>query len=465
MLGGHYVVIRTVRSLAATKRSWALDAKTDLCQDWGPVILTGQDEDRPLLAPDTLTEFDPLDEAVWDYPYPLYRDLRDRAPVSYNERRDFFAITRHEDVRAVLLDWEHFSSDARTYVSLWGPTSPAPGSLRESQLAMGRETASSTSLITLDPPGNRRLRDIATPGFGRAAMSTLEPRIRVVCEELVDRLVEHNRTGEADLVRDLGVPLPLTVTSAILGVPRADWEHVSHLISGAVELIGGGIGTGTRSPSPEALIQLHGYVGELADAKAGSDAGDLTAEHMRAVATGELTRDECVSQIMLMTMAGVATTTHLIGNFFKAMFEFPDALEALRADPAGIEAAVLEALRWESPVQAVFRIVRSDCELRGVSIPKASYVLAFIGSGNRDERRYVDPDVFLPARNPRDHLAFAPGVHNCLGGPLARLEARIAVEAILRRARRLELREPIVMVPNMALRGPRSVAVAFEAAE
>jgi cytochrome P450 len=237
---------------------------------------------------------------------------------------------------------------------------------------------------------------------------------------------------------------------------------VSALISGAVELIGGGIVSDERELDLQSLAKLYAYVGELADAKAGSEAGDLTAHHMRAVGAGELTREECVSQIMLMTMAGVATTTHLIGNFFKAMFEFPAELEAVRTDPGLIDSAVLEALRSESPVQAVFRIVRTDAELGGVTIPKASYVLAFIGSGNRDERHYADPDVFIANRDPRDHLAFAPGVHNCLGGPLARLETRIAVETILRRTKRLELREPIVMVPNMALRGPRSVNVAFE---
>src|SRR5262249_45228215 len=156
-----------------------------------PVVLTVHHHRGRRMPLSTELVFDPLDLTVWDDPYPLYRQMRDER-LYYNPERDFWAISRYADVKAALLDPVHFSSDARTYVELWGSVPARPGTLREAHLAMGRETSNATSLITIDPPENRRLRDIAAPGFGRPAMKMLESAIREVCEGLTDHLIERN---------------------------------------------------------------------------------------------------------------------------------------------------------------------------------------------------------------------------------------------------------------------------------
>jgi cytochrome P450 len=403
--------------------------------------------------------FDPMDPSIWQDPYPHYRLVRDSAPVYFVETRDFWLVSRYDDIRTALRDCAQFSSDVGVFQTVFAAAPPKPGSLREAQLGMGRESSPRSSMIMMDPPDHRRLRNELAPSFRQPALAELEQTIVQLCAELVDRVLEAGASGDADIMRDLAIPLPLNVASALLGIPASDHEYISDLTRQFVALIGGSIDPEGPKPSPEVMPALAGYVEELLRHKISHPSPDLTSRLADGSTRGRLSHAEALAQVLLILVAGFETTTNLIGNFFKCCFEFPDELQLLRDDQSLIPCAVEEALRFESPLQCIFRTVPEDVLLNGVCIPGGSYVELYLASGNRDERHFPNPDVFSVRRNPRDHLGFAPGIHNCLGAPIARLEARVAISALLTATKVLEQDGPIEMMKNMTIRGAKSIPV------
>ena len=406
--------------------------------------------------------FDPLDPSIWADPYPHYRLLRDEAPVYFVEARDFWIVSRYEDIRTALRDVSRFSSDIGVFQSCFGNVPPKVGSLREAQLGMGRESSSRSSMIMMDPPDHGRLRNVLAPSFRQRALALLEPTITKLAGALVDDLLAAGASGDADIMRDLAVPLPLNVASTLLGIPSCDHPYISGLTREFVQLIGGSIDPEAAKPSPEVMFSLASYVDELLKEKALNPGADLSTLLAAGAAAGELSAEEALSQVLLILVAGFETTTNLLGNFFTCGFEFPDELALVRREPQLIPSAIEEALRFEAPLQCIFRTVPEDVVLNGVTIPGGSYVELYLASGNRDERHFSNPDTFSVHRNPRDHLAFAPGIHNCLGAPVARLEARIAITMLLERTRSIEPIGPVEMIKNMTIRGPKSLPVAIE---
>jgi len=413
-------------------------------------------------------EFDPL--AAHANPYPIYRRLRDEAPVHHNEARRVFSVTRFDDVMHVLKTPEIFSSRAMFTMVMAGGNERLPlfhrevlrfmwGMVWKARLnPLGFWT--SRNLIAEDGGRHSSMRAVVNRGFTPRQIAAWEPRVREVVEQCVAPL----RRGEPfDVVADLAVPVPVTIIAELLGVPVERHLDFKRWSDNAIAM--------TTAPDREKLLDDPNSMGpvlefiiamkELARARRAQPRDDLISTILTGQ-DGEAALDirEVIQFVLLLLVAGNETTTNLIGNLTNALLEHPAELHKVAADPGRIPDLVEEGLRYDSPVQVVFRTATRDTELRGVRIAKGSYVGVFLGSANRDERVFPDPDRLDIDRERYPFPAFGFGVHFCLGASLARLETRIAFEALVPELVRLERSEPtIARVESFLVRGPKRLAV------
>ncbi len=397
-------------------------------------------------------DYNPFSPEVRQDPFPYYRELRRSKPVSYVEPIGMYAIARYADVRFVFQHPELFSSSV-----MGGAMQPESGGPR-SQLMGG---SIGGSLIGSDPPEHTKLRKIVNRGFTPSRIRALEPRIREINDDLIARF---ENQPDFDLVADLAIPLPVTVIAEILGIEperRQDFKRWSDAV-----IVGG---TGTPTPEARAalgplLLEAAQYLQKVIAERRRSPRGDLISALVRAEAEeGTLTAQQVISFTMLLLIAGNETTTNLLGNAMLALHQHPRELERVRATPSLIPRMIEEALRFDSPVQFVFRRATRDVELSGSKIPEGSGVMQMIGSANRDEERFPEPDRFDITRDASGHLGFGFATHFCLGSPLARLEARIALEGLLKRLPRLELLDPdCERVDSILVRGPKRLRFSID---
>ncbi len=387
--------------------------------------------------------YDPFDLDVRRDPYPYYRRLRDEAPAYYVGEHDFWVLSRREDVFRAVHDYETYSS--------------AEG------IAIER-TPGVKIMIGSDPPYHTRVRRLVQREFTPRAVAGWEPRIDKLCDELFEELLERNAGGDADLTRDLATPLPVMVIAEILGVPVSEREQFKQWSEEVVYLIGGAIDPALQSASVSAALSLGAYFSAIVDERKKDPSGDDLVSLFVRAGEGEdgLTHEEIVTHCILFLIGGNETTTNLIGNTVRALVANRDAEQRLQADPTLVGGAIEEVLRWDAPVQGLFRTTRAPVDIDGTVVPEGSRVQLLYGSANRDERHYPEPDRFDIARGSTDHLAFGGGVHLCIGAPLARLEARHAVSRIVTRLRNLELRDEPQLNFNILVRGPRTLPVSFD---
>jgi len=414
-------------------------------------------------------EFDPL--AFHADPYPIYKRLRDEAPVHYNEARRIWSVTRHGDVMRILENPEVFSSRAMfTMIMAGGSEDPPPLTLpilrfMWSQIWKVRVNPftfwQARNLIAEDGERHASMRAIVNRGFTPRRIAAWEPRIREVVEECVAPL----RRGEPfDVVGGLANPLPVTVIAEMLGVPahmHADFKRLSDQLMDAM--------TGPESFGPERFAWRHlaPMIEFMAAMRAivrrrRADPRDDLVSAIVAAQEGDtaLTDREVIQFVVLLLVAGNETTSRLIGSLAHALLEHPDVLRAVAADPSRVADLVEEGLRYDSPVQVVFRNATRDTELGGVRIPKGAHVAVFLGSANRDERVFGDPDHLDIDRDRASFPGFGFGKHFCLGASLARLETRIALEALLPELPKLERAESTSpRVESFFVRGLRRLAV------
>jgi cytochrome P450 len=360
-------------------------------------------------------------------PTPALGEIRDTAgvhTVTNTLGMRVYLVTRHDDVKQVLSDYERFSN-ARP------PGFVLPGAPPVSE--QEQATARAGNLLGLDPPEHQRLRRMLTPEFTIRRMKRLEPRI----VEIVDRQLDAmEKAGPpVDLVEYFALPIPSLVICELLGVPYEDREDFQRRSARQIDL---------SIPIPDRLeLQRQGraYMGSLvarARRRPGDDIiGMLVREH-----GSELTDDELIGVAGLLLLAGHETTSNMLGLGTLALLRHPDQLAAVREDPDAVGPAVEELLRWLSIVHAAIpRITTTDVEVAGVRIPAGELVFASLPSGNRDPDFIDEPEVLDIRRGALGHLAFGHGVHHCLGAPLARMEMRIAFPALLRRFPTLSLAE------------------------
>ena len=425
----------------------------------------------------TTMHFDPFSEEHRADPYPRYAELRRRAPVHRVEKTGAYAVSRYVDVAFVLRHPELFSSSAMQTMMTSGFTAGIGASgmgisgeaaarlaelVRTFPLNLA-EMLGARSLIAADPPVHGPMRNLVNRGFTPRRIAELEPRIREIARASLDAIREK---GELDLVADFTVPLPVTVIAELLGVEperTADFKRWSDCtVAGAT-----GAAAGLRPETMlEAIAELSAYMTGVIEARRTQRKDDLISTLIRAE-NGEagLTPAGVVMFTLLLLVAGNETTTNLLGNAMLALLAHPGEMARVQRDPSLIPSLVEEALRFDGPIQFVFRTATRDVELSGVRIPAGATVIPLIGSANRDESQFPDPDRFDASRNAQGHVAFGLGIHFCLGASLARLEARVALEELLGRFARFERMKPRVeYIDSFLVRGPKHLPLRVEAA-
>ena len=392
-----------------------------------------------------MTPFNPFSAEFKADPYPFYADLRREQPVARTEPLGFYAVSRYDDVSFVLKSPHLFSSAAMGAATMIGG---------------GADTVRTATVINSDPPDHTRLRNLVNRAFTPRMVAEMEPRIRELTAELLDRVAP---AGEMDLTRDLAIPLPVIVIAEILGVEAERYEDFKRWSDDVVLLMSGSVSESEREALRADLEALSAYFQEIIVARRNEPRNDLISMLVRAESEDQsLTPEEVMSFTGLLLIAGNETTTNLITNGTLALLENPGELEKVRTNRSLITNMVEEALRYDAPVQFLFRTAAQDVDLADTTIPQGSIVLPLYASGNRDERRYPDPDRFDVSRNAQGHLAFGLGIHFCLGAPLARLEARVAFEELIGRFPSLRRSdEPFERVDSPFLRGIKRFPLAF----
>jgi len=411
----------------------------------------------------TPLEFDPL--ASHADPYPIYRRLRDEAPVHHNAERRVWSVTRFDDVMHVLKTPEIFSSRAMFTMVMAGGNEKTPFHGEVFRFMWGLIWRARLNplgffalrnLIAQDGERHASMRAIVNRGFTPRQIADLEPRVRQVVEECVAPL----RRGEPfDLVADLAVPVPVTIIAEMLGVPAEQHRDFKRWSDHAIAMTTGPDRQQRLSQwhSLEPLLEFIVAMRSLSRARRAQPRGDVISTIL-AKQDGEAALDdrEVIQFVLLLLVAGNETTTNLIGNLANALLEHPDQLRRVAADPSRIPDLVEEGLRYDSPVQVVFRTTTADTEIRGVRIPKGEYVGVFLGSANRDERRFPDPDRLDIDRDAQGFPGFGFGKHFCLGASLARLEARVVFETLVPELPRLERAErTLARIDSFLIRGPK----------
>lgn len=354
--------------------------------------------------------FAPMDQGL--QPYAYYAEQRRRSPVRYDPTQNAWGVYRHAEVKAVLTDYANFSSEVPQ--------------------ARGEETFRE-SLISIDPPRHRQLRNVIAKAFTPGAIAGLAPRIKAIAHDLLDAIDTQERF---DLVNAFAHPLPVMIIAELLGVPAGDRPQYKRW---ADELLNGDGDAmlrddARRERARRVLTEMDAYFLEILAARRVRPQGDLISDLLAAEVDGErLSEEQILSFCMLLLMAGHVTTVNLISNGMVCLLEHPEALDALRRNPGGIPRALEEVLRYRSPVQWLARVARQDLILGGERVSAGQTIIAFVGSANRDESVFVDSERFDVSRHPNPHLSFGHGVHFCLGAPLARLEAQIAMQVLFAR--------------------------------
>jgi len=383
-----------------------------------------------------------LDPEVLANPYPLYRRLRDEAPVLWDPYLHAWVVTRYADVSNVL---HHFKA-ART---------PDPDRL--AALGMGELTPIAAVMVRqmlfLDPPEHGRVRRLASAAFTPRRIAHLREHIRQIAEELVDELAAR---GRFDVMAGLANSLPAIVTAEMVGVPTSDHELLKSWSQDFAEMLGNFQHNPGRAKktlqSVEAMVAYFraAVVREAAHPTDGLINALVTAE----VDGNRLSEEEIVANVIVTMVGGQETTTNLIGNGLLTLLRQPDQLERLRSDPPLMPSAVEELLRYESPSQHTARLAPAGAVLGGKEIPEGAAVIAVMGAANRDPERFGDPDRVELDRQDNRHLAFGWASHFCFGAPLAHMEGQIAFETLLTRFSELSLAdEAIRWRPNLGLRG------------
>jgi cytochrome P450 len=413
-------------------------------------------------------DYDPCLPAWRDDPYPHYRTLRDHAPVYWAPATKAWCVSRHEDVLFVLRSPELFSSRAMfTYLMNQGQDGRPPLSWRMLRFVARfawktrlnpMTFATDRNLIAEDGDRHTAMRAIVNRGFTPRRIAAWEARARELVAECMTKL----RAGAPfDVVEDLAVPLPVNLIAEMLGVEperRHDFKRWSDTI--VANATGADRGDPFDPRFVAMILELVPYLRGIAARRRRAPADDLVSTIVAHQDGGEaLTIREVIQFAMLLLVAGNETTTNLIGNAVKALLDHPDQLARVAADPSLVPAAIEETLRWDAPIQMLFRTATRDVEIAGVRIPKGAYVAPLLGSANRDERRFPDPDRFDVTRDAQGHLGFGFGKHFCLGASLARLEARCALEALAPELPRLERERPGDLIDSFLVRGPRRLAL------
>ena len=386
--------------------------------------------------------YDPYDAGIDADPYPVWQRMRDETPLYFNERYDFFALSRYEDVEACLLDWKTYRSGRGTVLEIVKANIDIPPGV----------------ILFEDPPLHDQHRSLLARVFTPKKMSALEPLVRDYCARTLDPLVGG---GGFDFVKDLGAQMPMRVIGYLLGIPEGDQEAIRDRLDAGMRL-----DEGSADPKVEENFAFAGMFAEYIDWRASHPSDDLMTELLNAEleeedgSTRRLTRDEVLTYVTLLAGAGNETTTRLIGWTGKVLGEHPDQRRQITEDRSLLTGAIEELLRYEAPSPVQARYVAREVTHHGQTVPEGSVMLLLNGSANRDERKFPDADRFDIHRSAGRHLSLGYGLHHCLGAALARLEGRVALDEVLNRFPNWEVdTDRAVQAKTSTVRGWESLPV------
>ena len=360
--------------------------------------------------------YDPYDFDIDADPHPIWKRLRDEAPLYYNDRYDFFALSRWDDVERALVEWEAYRSGRGSILELIKANVDLPPGI----------------ILFEDPPQHDVHRSLLSRVFTPKKMNAIEPKVREFCARSLDELVG---AGGFDFIADLGAQMPMRTIGFLLGIPEEDQEAIRDRLDEGLRLDAG------EAPDPTHFERGtdDSLFADYIDWRAEHPSDDLMTEMLNAEFEDEtgarrrLTREEILTYVNLIAGAGNETTTRLIGWTGKVLAEHPDQRREIVEDRSLIPNAVEELLRYEAPSPVQARYVARDVEHHGQVVPEGSVMVLLNGSANRDDRRFGDGDRFDIHREIGHHLSFGYGLHFCLGAALARLEGRVALDEVLRR--------------------------------
>lgn len=394
--------------------------------------------------------YNPLDPVVLADPYPHYAQLRREAPVAWIEQMNGYAVSRYDDQVTVLSDAATYSS-AKFWPVLLGEYDPVP---------------EVPPMISLDPPAHIRIRKLANKAFIPKNIAHLDGKIRLVANELVDDIIaKHGKSGTFDLAWAFNALFPVSVVADVLGVDlarRVDFKHwVDDLLS-----------AGNRAAYDDARLavirkssdDIRAYFEDLYDRRKAAPGDDLISGFILADIDGErLSRSEVMNLAILLLIGGVETTTNLLGITFAELHKHPQAKQQVREDVTRIPALVQEILRYDPPVQMVFRHTTRETNLAGVALPENALMLLLLASANRDDTHFSNPEVFDINRESEGLMSFGAGPHYCLGNYLARKEAHLGLEVLFERFAEIEVTgDKIAWMDSYFARGPKSLPVSFK---
>ena len=400
--------------------------------------------------------FNPLDPTVRRDPFALYARAREEAPALFHAGLPLrvVSIFRYEDVQATLRDDARFSN--------------APNQVLRAAIAPELQEVIPPSMLVTDGEEHARLRGLVNKAFTPRIVSRLEARMHALAEELVEAAVAE---GESDLVQSLTYPLPVTVIAEIIGIPARDRAQFKAWSDRAVASLGVAFLGGFDAERVKAQIalrqEMREYLIPLAEERKRAPREDLMTGLVQAEVDGSrLSHDEMLQMLILLLVAGNETTTTLIQNLVLELLAHPEWMARVRADRSLVPGVIEETLRHSSPVQFAPRRALVATTLHGVEIRPDDFVLCWIGSANRDPRVFEHSETFDPLREKSPHLAFGFGPHYCLGANLARLEARVALEALLAKTSRIEAAwtSELPLHPSPVFRGVTQLPVRLKAA-
>ncbi len=392
-----------------------------------------------------MIHFDPFDYEFHENPYPTYRALRGEAPIYWNEEIGFWAFSRHADVLEGFKDWEHFTNTGGI------------------SLEVGELSADSTavlSILAMDPPRHDRIRALVSKGFTPRRVADLEPSIRARAVRYLGRMRDALRM---EYVADFAARIPMDVVSEMLGVPESDrdelrgWsDTILHREEGVRGVPPAGIAASSKL--------LHYFVKVVAERRRRPGEDLASALCAAEIDSEKLSDKDIIAFLYLMIIAGNETTTKLLANAVYWLQKHPAMRKEVSENRALIPQWVEETLRFDNSTQLMARSVTDDFSYQGHAMRRGQKVLLLIGSANRDELVFPNPDLFDLHRDTSQHLSFGRGTHFCLGAALARLEARVALEEVLRRIPDYEIDEArCVRVHSTNVRGFAALPMSFSA--
>lgn len=382
--------------------------------------------------------------------YRWFEQMRATQPVWRDEKSGCWHVFRYADAHHVITDYHQFSSERR----------------RPAARRAGRNPEDGRSIIAMDPPQHRQYRNLVSSAFTPRALARLSDRVRVITQELLD---EVRPTGRMDVVSDIAYPLPTIVIAEMLGVPTSDrplfrrWADalLSQQLSDAEFF---------KPEQPEirriseAFDEMSDYFRAILEERRRQPHTDMMSDLLAAEVDGErLSMEDTISFCILLLLAGHVTTTNLLTQAIRCFDEHPDAMQQLREQPELMPDAIEEVLRYASPVWRLVRTNKTDVTIEGVTIPANSVIFPWLASANRDSQQFPDPERFDITRTPNKHIAFGHGVHFCIGAPLSRLEASIALPMMLEQLPQLQRvrEEPLELFEGRILFGFKHLPVTF----